>query len=442
MSALARYFNYHSKNIAGYDRTATPLTIELEKEGMQVHYTDDIKSIPPAFHNKENTLVVYTPAIPTNHTELNYFKSEGFRVMKRSAVLGSIIDCKQGIGVAGTHGKTTVSTMISYLLTETGFGCSAFLGGISKNYHTNQLVSNNSNVVVVEADEFDRSFLQLYPWLAIITATDSDHLDIYTDHTDLKNTFNQYAAQVKKGGYLLYKYGLNMQLPNGVHTHTYSLDNPNSDYYASNIIPDKQGVYHFNVHTPNYTIENISLQQRGLVNVENAIAAIAAATICGVVPSKISHAFKGFAGIWRRFDYQINQAKLVFIDDYAHHPEELKATISSVRKLYPGKKLTVAFQPHLYTRTRDFADGFAQALSMADELVLLDIYPAREEPIPGITSKIIFDKVSINNKLLLPKHQLIETIKNKNIEILLTLGAGDIDKEIEPLKKMLLKKYE
>ncbi|NBC83694.1 MAG: UDP-N-acetylmuramate--L-alanine ligase [Bacteroidetes bacterium] len=443
MSALARYFKTLGKNIAGYDRVDTQLTKELKKEGMDIHFTDDIHKIPASFKNPDQTLVIYTPAIPKTHKELNYLQNNRFEVKKRSQILGAILMDKKGIAVAGTHGKTTVSSMIAYLLHTSQKDCSAFLGGIVKNFNSNFIVSKSSDLVVVEADEYDRSFLQLHPWLGIVTAMDPDHLDIYGGKNFMHDSFNQFVNQIVPGGILLHKYGLDLKLQNEqVKQYTYSLNNEKADFYALTISLH-QGTYTFGVQTPESTVKNISLELKGLVNVENAVAAVAAATLAGVPATEIEKNFRGFEGIRRRFDYQINTDQLVFIDDYAHHPKELEAIIKSVRALYPGRHITGIFQPHLYSRTRDFADGFAESLSLLDDLILLDIYPARELPIPGVTSQLILNKVSLEHKKLIAKTDLVEEIKErKQLNILLTLGAGDIDKEVEPIRNILLQQHE
>jgi len=444
MSSLARYFQKQGKSIAGYDRTPTNLTAALEEEGMVIHYQDDINQIPEPFLDKENTLVVFTPAIPASHSEYQFYTTNNFQIFKRSRVLGEIVNTKKGIAVAGTHGKTTVSSMIATLLKNSKVDCSAFLGGLVKNFNNNFVLSENSEWVVAEADEYDRSFLQLHPYIGIVTAMDADHLDIYENHNDLKQTFNQFANQIQPNGCLLYKHGLPLQTNiRAKSIYTYSLQDPQADFFATNLQLN-QGVYNFQVDTPFGKIKNITCRQRGLVNVENAVAAIAAACLAGVDLHEISQAFAHFEGIWRRFDYQITNDNLVFIDDYAHHPAELEATIRSVRELYPNRNITGIFQPHLFSRTRDFAAAFGSSLSLLDQLILLDIYPAREEPIPGVSSQMIFDHVNLKNKKLINKKDLLKTLRQMpEPDILLTLGAGDIDKEVEPIKQQLLTaKYE
>ncbi len=439
MSAIARYYNTFGKNVAGYDKVSKPLTNELISEGINIHFDDHFENIPVDFRNKENTLIVYTPAIPKDHKELNYFMEKGFEIKKRSEVLGMISQEKKCLAVAGTHGKTTITTIIAHLMRQSRMGCNAFLGGISKNYNTNHLVDKESKYVVVEADEFDRSFLKLNPEKAIITAVDADHLDIYFDEFDLKDSFKQFINQINPGGKLIIKADLDFVTPqrNDIETYTYSLKGK-SDFRAENIRVE-DGLYVFDFIGLKGRINNLKLGLPGLLNVENAIAAVAMASLSGVHNDEIFNSLGNFKGIRRRFDYQIHREDFVFIDDYAHHPEELKASISSVRELFKDKKLTGIFQPHLYTRTRDFARGFAESLDLLDEIILLDIYPAREEPIPGVSSEIIFNKIKSSNKILCNKVELLELLKNKNPEILMTLGAGDIDEIVGQIKEIFNK---
>ncbi|NOQ24038.1 MAG: UDP-N-acetylmuramate--L-alanine ligase [Bacteroidales bacterium] len=436
MSAIARYFNTLGKNVAGYDRISKPLTDELISEGIEIHFEDNILNIPKGFKDRGHTLVVYTPAISEKNKELNYFISEGFEIKKRSEVLGMLSREKRCIAVAGTHGKTTITTMIAHLMRKSRMGCDAFLGGISKNYNTNYLVDKDSKYVVVEADEFDRSFLQLNPQKAVISAVDADHLDIYSDENDLKDTFKQFINRINSCGKLIIKQNLDFQIPerNDIEIYTYSL-NQDSDFRAENIRIES-GLYVFDFVGINGRINNLKLGLPGLINVDNAVAAIAMATLSGVHNDEISNSLPKFKGIQRRFDYQIQRDDFVYIDDYAHHPEELKASINSAKELFKDKKITGIFQPHLYTRTRDFVDGFAESLELLDEIILLDIYPAREEPILGITSEIIFNKIRNKNKFLCSKDELLDLLKNKKPEVLMTLGAGDIDELIEPIKKL------
>ncbi len=442
MSALARYFKVKGYEVCGYDRTETVLTKKLCAEGIPVHYADDVAAIPWSYQTaKEQVLVVYTPAVPDEHSEMLWFKSRGYLMMKRSEVLGLISKAKKTIAVSGTHGKTTVSTMISHLLTATGIGCDAFLGGISKNYQTNLLLSANSEYLVAEADEYDRSFLQLYPYIAVVTATDADHLDIYGTHDQLEEAFAQFVSQITPGGILLMKYGLHLTVPQGVRVLTYSLDNTKADFHAENISID-QDRYSVDICTPSGTIRRVPIGVPGLVNVENSVAAIAVTCLLGAGEDKIKAGIASFEGVQRRFDYRVRTDKVVYIDDYAHHPEELRFTIDSVRSLYPRRRITGIFQPHLYSRTRDFADGFAKSLSLLDALILLDIYPAREKPIAGVTSQMILDKVSIQDKCLCSKNELIDVLENKKIDVLLTMGAGDIDTLVRPIEEWLKTKMD
>ena len=440
MSALARYFMSKGCDVCGYDRTETSLTQALCEEGIIVHYTDNVNAIPPSYKtDKKNVLVVYTPAVPASHSELLWFRSQNYLIMKRSEVLGMISKRKQTIAVAGTHGKTSVSTMIAHLLTTSGVGCDAFLGGISKNYKSNLLLAEESRYVVAEADEYDRSFLQLHPHIAVVTALDADHLDIYGTHESMKKAFAQFVSQIKPGGKLLVKHRLEFHVSKKIQTFGYSLDNSESDFYAENIRLDGDR-YLFTLQTPYGAIHDIRIGMPGLVNVENAVAAMAAAILAGAASEKVKAGIASFEGIFRRFDYRICTNGVVYIDDYAHHPEELRFTIESVRKLYPGKRITGIFQPHLYTRTRDFANEFAQSLSLLDSLILLDIYPAREEPIKGVSSKMIFDKVTISDKCLCTKVEVINILDTREPSVWLTMGAGNIDTLVSPIVKLLTKK--
>ncbi len=426
MSAIARYYNAKGFKVSGYDRTPSPLTHALESEGIEVHYTDDISYIPDEV---EDTLVVYTPAIPADMGELVYVQEKGYRVIKRSRMLGEIAEGQRCMAVAGTHGKTTTSTMTSHLFMDSGEGCSAFLGGISKNYNSNLLISPN-DVIVAEADEFDRSFLQLFPEIAVITSMDADHLDIYGDEQHVKEAFKAFASQVS--GTVIIKHGLDITpADTSARIRTYSFGNPEADFHAE---PLEDG--HFNLHYPGGVIEDCVVGIPGWVNVENATAASAIALTYGIAPEKIKRALASFSGVRRRFDIQVRKPGCVYIDDYAHHPEEIKAALSSVRRAYPSSKLTAVFQPHLYTRTRDFAPEFAQALSLADKVILLDIYPARELPIPGVTSEIIFKDIT-SEKVLIRREELMGYLQNEPVEVLVTLGAGDIDRFVGEIAEML-----
>ena len=427
MSAIARYYNAKGYKVSGYDKTPSPLTEALENEGIEVHYEDNTDYVPK---DVAETLVVYTPAIPKDMEELVYVQENGYRVIKRSRMLGEISHGQRCMAVAGTHGKTTTSTLVSHLFTASGEGCSAFLGGISKNYNTNLLISDN-DVVVAEADEFDRSFLQLYPEIAVITSMDADHLDIYGDEAHIREAFKTFASQVS--GTVIKKYGLDIT-PEDTKAKimTYSFGNASADFYSEAL---ENG--HFNLHYPGGVIEDCVVGIPGWVNVENATAAAAIALTYGLDPLKIKEALASFSGVKRRFDIQVKRQDCVYIDDYAHHPEEISAALSSIRNSYPDMKMTVVFQPHLYTRTRDFAPEFAEALSKADKLILLDIYPAREEPIPGVTSEIIFKDVTCSEKVLLKRCELMDYLKDEKVEMLVTLGAGDIDRFVGQIAEML-----
>ena len=435
MRAIARYYNFKGLKVSGYDKTPSDLTRALESEGIDVHYEDNVSYIP---EDVENTLVIYTPAIPKDMGELTYVQEKGYRVIKRSRMLGEIAEGQRCLAVAGTHGKTTTSTLLAHIFSHSGEGCSAFLGGISKNYNTNLLVSHN-NVIVAEADEFDRSFLQLYPEIAVITSMDADHLDIYGDASHIHEAFKAFASQVS--GTVVVKHGLDIVKDDTKATIlTYSYDNPQADFHASDIVSDECGYFTFTLNSPYGKIENCRLGIPGWINTENAIAASAISLIYGLEPERIRKALAAFEGVKRRFDIHLNTPSCSYIDDYAHHPKEISSAISSMRNIFPGRKLTAVFQPHLYTRTRDFAPEFAESLSMADKLILLDIYPAREEPIEGVTSEIIFDKVTLEDKVLITREQLMDYLQNEPVDILVTFGAGNIDRFISPITEMLKKR--
>lgn len=432
MSAIARYYNAKGYKVSGYDRTPSPLTHELEEEGIEVHYEDNVEYVPK---NARTTLVVYTPAIPKDMGELVYVQQNGYRVIKRSRMLGEISKGQRCMAVAGTHGKTTTSTLVSHIFMSSGEGCSAFLGGISKNYGSNLLISGN-DIMVAEADEFDRSFLQLFPEIAVVTSMDADHLDIYGDEAHIVEAFKAFASQVS--GTVIARHGLDITSKDtAARIMTYSFGNPEADFWAE---PLERG--HFNLHWPGGVIEDCVVGIPGWVNVENGTAAAAIALTYGIAPEAVKVALASFAGVKRRFDMQVKTDRCVYIDDYAHHPREISAALSSIRESYPDMKMTAVFQPHLYTRTRDFAPEFAEALSGADRLILLDIYPAREEPIPGVTSKIIFDDVTAAEKVLLRREELMDYISEEPVELLVTLGAGDIDRFVGPIAEMLRKRYE
>ncbi len=442
MSALARYFMAAGYDVAGYDKTPSPITAALEKEGAVIIYSDDAGKIPGRFGDvryRGDTLVVYTPAVPREHPVFGFFAGNNYEILKRAEVLGLIADNMRAVAVAGTHGKTTTSTLIAHILKRSVLDCTAFLGGISKNYHTNLLLGE-SPWVVLEADEFDRSFLHLHPSMAVITSMDADHLDIYGDHEHLKEAFHQFMGQVREGGKIIVhnRLPVNREANERVDWFTYGLEGE-ADYRATELY-FRDGYHHFTAHTPEGTIGEIRLGLPGRVNVENALAAIAVAHLLGVSNDSIRKSLFLFEGVLRRFDVRVRGKKYVYIDDYAHHPEELRAAISSAREMFPGKKITGIFQPHLYTRTRDFADGFAESLSLLDRIILLPVYPAREEPIPGVTSEIILKKIKTKEKELIKKEDVVARIAKDLPEVLLTLGAGDIDRLVEPLEKLYREK--
>ncbi|MFL5771627.1 MAG: UDP-N-acetylmuramate--L-alanine ligase [Flavisolibacter sp.] len=448
MSAIARYFRSKGIEVSGYDKTPTALTKELEKEGIEIHYQESLELM-----EKNPDLVVYTPAVPKEHKELEYYRQNSFRAVKRSDVLQAISADSFNICVAGTHGKTTISTMIAHILKHSGVGCNAFLGGISVNYHTNFWSSEN-DVCVIEADEYDRSFLKLSPDIAAITAMDADHLDIYGDERSMQDAFIEFAGKVKSNGLLITKFGLpRMKEANVTRRLTYSLQNDAADIVAENVRID-QGGYSYDVRIADKVFTNFELRIGGMHNVENSLVAIAVADQINVSEEKIRSAISAFMGVRRRFEYILPPEKKkaghfispVLIDDYAHHPEELSALLKSVRSLFPGRIMTVVFQPHLFTRTRDLAEGFAEALSLADRIIVLPVYPARELPLPGVTSKIILDKIHHRDKIGMTKDELLVWIKKHATEmdkefgeVIVMAGAGDIDALIEPVKKLIEK---
>jgi UDP-N-acetylmuramate--alanine ligase len=431
MSALARYFAFHGKSVSGYDRTETVLTKQLVTEGIPVFFEDNITRIP-----KDVELVVYTPAIPQELALLLYYRQNKYTILKRSDVLGAITDSSFNICVAGTHGKTTITAMIAHILRNSGYGCNAFLGGIAVNYNTN-FWSNARNVCVVEADEYDRSFLKLKPDIAVITAMDADHLDIYGTAKEVKDAFLEFSGRVKPGGLMISKKGLERENElKGDKKLTYSLENRDADIYPENIRIN-EGSYEFDVIQKDWQLKNVVLRMGGIHNVENITAAIAVAHSLQIGDEEIKKAVIEFKGVKRRFEYIIRNEKQVFIDDYAHHPEELKALISSSKKLFPGMKVVVVFQPHLFTRTRDFADEFAKSLDLAGEIILLPVYPAREMPIEGVTSKLVFDKIEKAEKHLMGREELLAWLKKNKTELLITAGAGDIDGLVQPIREVL-----
>ena len=440
MSNLARYFLSQGKLVAGYDRVETPLTKSLVEEGANIHYEDNLSLISSDFKNKDATLVIYTPAIPANHIEYNWFLSQGFEMMKRAQALGIITKASDAICIAGTHGKTTVSSMVAHLLRQSKVDCNAFLGGILKNYGTNLLLSDSSNITVVEADEYDRSFHWLRPWIAVITSADPDHLDIYETAELYRESFEHFTTLIREDGFLIVRKGAELTIKANDKVTVYTYSESEGDMHANNIRIGN-GELIFDFVSKDYYIENINLGVPIRINVENAIAAIAVALLSGVTPDEIKKAMKSFGGAKRRFDFKLKNENIVFIDDYAHHPQELLAAISSIKQLYPNKKITGVFQPHLYSRTRDFANDFAQSLSHLDEVILLDIYPARELPIDGVSSELIFDNITANRKDLIEKKDLLKYLKDRDLEVIVTFGAGDIDKLLTDIEGLLLEKY-
>lgn len=437
MSNLARYFMSKGKKVAGYDRIETQLTITLEKEGAEIHYQDNVSNIPDYCKDIKSTLVIYTPAIPSDSRELTFFKENGFEMQKRAQVLGLITASSKALCCAGTHGKTTTSSMLAHILRGSHLDCNAFLGGILKNYENNLLLSETSEYTVIEADEYDRSFHWLHPYMALITSVDPDHLDIYGTEEEYLKSFEHFTSLILSGGSLVMKHNIKLtpKIGEKVHLYTYSIDH--GDFKAENV-KVKNGEIRFDFVTPKEVVKDVLLGVPVRINVENAIGAMALAWLSGATADELRLGISTYQGAKRRFDIVLKSDEVVFIDDYAHHPDELAASIMSVKELYQGKKVTGIFQPHLYSRTKDFADQFAQSLSLLDDLILLDIYPAREKPIEGVTSQIIFDKVSCP-KTLCKKEDLLDIIKEKkDIEVLLTLGAGDIDQLILPIKKTLL----
>ncbi len=446
MSALARFFNAAGKKVAGYDKASTELTGELQNENIQIHFSDDVQLIPEEMKsaaNKNSTLVIITPAIPESHSERQWFAKENYKIVKRAQVLGIITKGTYSIAVAGTHGKTTTSSIITHLLKEGGIECNAFLGGISKNYHSNILLSEkkyvrNQKVMVVEADEYDRSFHALNPDISVITSMDADHLDIYKTKQQMDDAYNQFAAKTKSDGMIVFRKGIELETA-GYKNYSYSISEA-ADFTAINITV-KENRYHFDMTFSGHKISGMSLGIPGRHNIENALAALVVALQFKLPEESLRKGLASYQGVYRRFDYRIRHPEITFIDDYAHHPEELRAAISSIREMYPGKKITGIFQPHLFSRTRDFASEFAASLSLLDELILLPIYPAREHPIPGVTSEMILSGVALSSKITCSKENLLTEIDRINPQVLVTLGAGDIDQMVEPLRKFLIAKH-
>ena len=435
MSALARWFHHSGSRVSGYDRTPSPITRALEEEGIPVHFEDNASFIPP---DTDSTLVIYTPAVPQEMGELSYARSRGYRTIKRSEALEEITAGHRCLAVAGTHGKTTTSTMLAHILTVSGEGCTAFLGGISRNYGSNLLLSD-SGMMVAEADEFDRSFLRLHPEGSVITAMDADHMDIYRDIDDLRETFVEYGSQVS--GMLVVKKGLEQYFRNGnirAGVWTYG---DGGDYRASDIVSDGQGKMYFTLNTPDRKIENCQAGVPGEVYIENATAAAALALLHGTSADKVREGIASFRGVARRFDIRLNVPGHTYIDDYAHHPAELAATIASIRQVWPGRKICGIFQPHLFSRTKDFHREFGESLSRLDSLLLLPVYPAREEPLPGVSSSLIYEHCTLKDKRIIQKKEVLEEIASRDIDILVTFGAGDIDRLVTPIENLLKEKY-
>jgi len=439
MSALARYFVAGGFSVAGYDRVESAITRSLIEEGIGVTYRDEINDIPDEFRDAKQTLVIYTPAIPRDNRIFNYFVSNDFRVHKRSEVLGMISRKYRSVAIAGTHGKTSVSTLTAHLLKQSHIDCTAFLGGISRNYLTNMLIGE-SDITIMEADEFDRSFHQLEPEMALITSMDADHLDVYGDYDNMIKAYDKFIAKITDNGILILndKIAGKLEVPDRIRKYTYGF-NSSSDFHVSDLkIVSEE--YHFKAHTPWGVIENLSLLIPGRLNIENSLGAISAALLAGVDENDIRKALIYYKGVMRRFDVRINNRNLLYIDDYAHHPEELNYCIESVKEFYGERSITGIFQPHLYSRTRDHADGFAASLDKLDKAIILPVYPAREEPIPGVDSRMIYDRMKMKNKKLATKEELPAILESQDIDVLLTLGAGDIDRMVDSIENILNKK--
>lgn len=436
MSALARYFKFHGYNVSGYDKTATKLSKQLEKEGITISYQDQGKAIEKQLPKKEVTLIVYTPAVPDDHQEFMFFKEQNYIIKKRAEVLGLITKKHSGLAVAGTHGKTTTSTMLAHLLQTSDKKCNAFLGGISSNYNSNLIIEKNSPWVVVEADEFDRSFLHLYPEASIITSTEADHLDIYKSPQHLVDAFELYAQQINKNGVLIHQYKIDIEAPCKKYSYGINPTLENVDYTGNNL-QFSNGVFTMDVSTPTGKWKKVALGIPGIHNAENALSVIAMGQYLDLDEGIIRKALASFKGVKRRFEYHLNTEESIYIDDYAHHPTAINSLIASLRLLYPDRKITGIFQPHLYSRTADFMDDFADSLSKLDEVILLPIYPAREKPIEGITSEVLLDKINCYRKHLNSLEDVVNMVDKKNHDIILSIGAGDIDKIIEPLKNKL-----
>lgn len=440
MSALERYFNQNGYKVGGYDKTPSALTDSLISEGIDIHFEDNIDAVDKAFKDKESTVVCYTPAIPKDHGELNYFVQNGFKVMKRAQILGMLTADKKGLCFAGTHGKTTTSTMCAHLMHQSSLDCNAFLGGISKNYGTNYILSENSDFVVIEADEFDRSFHWLRPWMSVITSTDADHLDIYGTEEAYLESFRHYSTLVKPGGALIVKEGIKAKIEpqEGVRLYTYSRNC--GDFHAENI-RIANGTITFDFISPIETVCNVALGQPIPVNIENGVAAMAMAQLNGLTAEELRKGMETYGGVDRRFDFKIKDSRHVLLSDYAHHPKEVMQSAMSLRELYSDRKITAIFQPHLYTRTRDFYKEFAEALSVLDEVVLTDIYPAREQPIEGVTSQLIYDNLAEGvSKTLIKSTEVLDFVSSRDFDVLVILGAGDLDNKCGEIAEIIKKK--
>lgn len=436
MSAIARYFLHKGLVVAGYDRTPSALTHRLEQEGMLLHYDENIDEIPHACRNPQVCMVVYTPAIPESHVELQYFKSNGFEVLKRAQVLGSLTRTHRGLCFAGTHGKTTTSTMCAHIMHQSHVDCNAFLGGISKNYGSNYILSDTSDYIVIEADEFDRSFHWLRPWMSVITSTDPDHLDIYGTKEAYLESFRHYTTLIKPGGALIIHEGLEMQedVNDEVRVFRYSLNG--GDFHAENI-KIENGAITFDFISPIENVTQVELGHPIPINVENAVAAMAMAQLNGCTAEELRYGMSTYKGVDRRFDFKVNNERHVFLSDYAHHPKEIYQSAKSLRELYHDRHVTAIFQPHLYTRTRDFYKEFAEALSQLDEVILCDIYPAREAPIPGVTSALIYNELTCKEKSMMHKEDVIDLVKKRDFDVLVVLGAGDLDNYVPQMTKII-----
>jgi UDP-N-acetylmuramate--alanine ligase len=443
MSALARWFKQNNYIVGGYDKTASDLTKFLEAEGMWIHYSDNVDEIPSEFKQKDSALIIFTPAIPKDHVELNFFRDQAYQLYKRSQVLGFLTKELKTIGIAGTHGKTTTSSMAAHIMNESGMPCSAFLGGITQNYNTNVLIGNHTGDVgwvVAEADEYDRSFLQLSPDIAVINNMDPDHLDIYENEQAFYDSFNEYVKRLKPNGILIRRVDVNIQTPLQASKSVTFGESIDADYRIQNVVVENGGVS-FSIDHDFSRWNNIRIEMPGMHNVMNATAAFLAAHFAGVSIDSIRASLASFGGVKRRFEYIYKNENIVYVDDYAHHPTELEALLKAVRMIFPGKKIATIFQPHLYSRTRDFMNEFAQSLALTDELLLLDIYPARELPIEGITSDVLLELIPSKNKKVVSKDSLLHELEKLNVDVIVTAGAGDIDRFIQPIKMLCESKY-